>query len=74
MRAAAGVLSLLVALAVVAVLAKKQFATPPATSATASALRLSPQQQSNQAQQQYKKALDGALQQPRLLQEDQKND
>ena len=68
MRAAFGVLSLLVALAAVAVLAKKQFATPAATSAPT----LTPQQQSNQAQQQYKNALEGAMQQARPMPEDQK--
>ena len=68
MRAAFGVLSLLVALAAVAVLAKKQFATPAATSAPTR----TPQQQSNQAQQQYKNALEGAMKQARPMPEDQK--
>lgn len=76
MGAALGVLSLLIALLVIAVLAKKQFAlvpaTSPATLATASALKPSPQQKINQAEPQYKKALESALQQPRLLKRSKK--
>lgn len=73
MRAVFGLLSLLVALAavaLVAVLAKKQLKTSPAISPPI----LTPQQQSNLAQQQYKKALESVLQQPRLLPKEQKND
>lgn len=70
MRAALGVLSVLVALAALAVLAKKQFSSPSATSASTPTT----QQQSIEVQQKYKKALEGALQQPRAILEVQKDD
>lgn len=71
MRAISGVLSLLAVLAVVALLAKKQLAAPAAPGAPAAAV--SPQQQGEEATQQYKKALESAMQQPRPMPEDQKN-
>lgn len=68
MRAVFGVLSLLIVVAVVALLAKKQLPTP----STATELAGTPQQHSDQAQQDYKKALESALQQPRPMPDDQK--
>ena len=70
MRAVFGVLSLLIVVAVVALLAKKQLPTPPASSEPTG----TPQQHSDQAQQDYKKALESALQQPRPMPEDQKQE
>jgi hypothetical protein len=70
MRVIFGVLSLLVVLAIAGILVKKQFTMPSATSAPLQ----TPQQQSDQAQQQYKRALESALQQPRPMPEDQKQD
>ncbi|MBC7609967.1 MAG: hypothetical protein H7228_10415 [Polaromonas sp.] len=76
MRAIFGVLSLLIVLAVVGVLVKKQLmstqqAIPalavPATSAESPAAKLAAtvQEQSQQIQQQYKQAVEGAMQQAR---------
>ena len=68
MRAVFGALSLLIVVAVVALLAKKQLPTP----STATEPAGTPQQHSYQAQQDYKKALESALQQPRPIPDDQK--
>lgn len=78
MRAIFGVLSLLIVLAVVGVLAKKQLATttsqPPALQTPAIGAATMPtgtvKEQSLQVQQQYKQALESALQQARPQPED----
>ena len=68
MRSILGVLSLLVALGIVAVIAKKQIAATPSsappTSGVAAGAALSPAQNQSpqQAQQQFKQALDAAVQ------------
>lgn len=65
MRALFGVVSLLLVLAIVGVLAKKQLS--PAPLAPASAVGSTPQQQSQQIQQQYRQKLEGAMQQARPM-------
>ena len=68
MRSILGVLSLLVALGIVAVIAKKQIAAtpsgaPPTSGATVDSAPEATQNQSpQQAQQQFKQALDAAVQ------------
>jgi hypothetical protein len=78
MRAVFGVLSLLVVVAIVALLAKKQLSPAPVKVAPAdSALSLpapqagaSPQQQSQHIQQQVRQSLESTLQQARPMPED----
>ena len=71
MRLVFGVLSLLIVVAVVGVLAKKQLGalsgagTTPATAAGVSSPPSTPQQQSQQLQNQVKKSVDAAMQQTR---------
>ena len=69
MRGIFSVVSLLVVLAVVGLLVKKQLgstvAVPPAAGAPASAAAASPQAQSEQIQQQVRQAVEGAMQQAR---------
>ena len=68
MRSILGVLSLLVALGIVAVIAKKQIApapsgaTPTSDSAAGAALAPAQNQSPQQTQQQFKQALDAAVQ------------
>jgi hypothetical protein len=72
MRAIFGVLSLLIALAIVAVLAKKQMgalSVAPAGMASAP-VGATPQQQSQQIQKQYGQAVENALQQSRPMPDD----
>lgn len=68
MRAILGVLGLLVALGVVAVVAKKQLT---AQQQTIPASAVSVPQQSQHIQQQYKQAIDSALQQSRPMPDEQ---
>ena len=72
MRAIFGVLSLLLVLAVVGLLVKKQLASPqqaiPASAPAKPAGTV--QEQSQQIQQQYKQAIDAALQQARPVPDD----
>ena len=79
MKGIFGLLGLLLCLAIVAVLVKKQLAStqqivpalqvPTATDSqgSASAPATTVREQSQQLQQQYKQALEGALQQPRAV-------
>ena len=81
MRAVFGVLGLLIVLAIVGVLVKKQLSSnrqaipaltvpgPGTDSATTKPARTMPEQ-SQQIQQQYKQALDGAMQQARPMPEE----
>lgn len=71
MRALFGIVSLLVVLAIVGVLARKQLggATAVVPGATPGA---TPQQQSQQVQQQFKQSVEGAMQQARPMPEDTK--
>jgi hypothetical protein len=71
MRALFGIVSLLVVLAIVGVLAKKQLGgtTAVAPGATPGA---TPQQQSQQIQQQVKQSVEGAMQQARPMPDDTK--
>ncbi|OGA98018.1 MAG: hypothetical protein A3E79_15495 [Burkholderiales bacterium RIFCSPHIGHO2_12_FULL_61_11] len=80
MRAIFGVMSLLIALAVVGVLAKKQLGALPAapvpvqlpTSAgSAVTAHVTPQAQSQQLQQQIKQSVEKAMQQARPMPDDQ---
>lgn len=77
MRAILGVLSLLIALAIVGVLAKKQMAgmTGSAPSSTEVSLPVTrpnatPQEQSQQMQQQVKQSVEAAMQQARPMPDD----
>ena len=82
MRAIFGVLSLVVVLLVVVVLAKKQLtstqqavpalALPALTSSDGAPVKqgATPQEQAQQVQQQYKQAIDNAMQQPRAMPDD----
>lgn len=80
MRSILGILSVLIVLAVVGVLAKKQLSavtTAPPLLPTDSAAPMptttpgaSPQQQSQQIQQQFKQSLDAAMQQARPMPDD----
>lgn len=80
MRSLFGIVSLLIVLAIVAVLAKKQLGavtSPPSKAATDAGVTLpittpgaSPQQQSEQMQQQVKQAVEASLQQARPLPDD----
>ncbi|MGB3450198.1 MAG: hypothetical protein WBA58_06835 [Giesbergeria sp.] len=77
MRMAFGIVSLLVALAVVGMVIKKQLAAtrtaiPVLQPATAASEPANVRQQSQQVQDQYRKALEGALQQARPMPEDGK--
>jgi hypothetical protein len=71
MRALFGIVSLLVVLAVVGVLAKKQLGSSPAA-LPATTPGATPQQQSQQVQEQFKQSLEGALQQARPTPDDSK--
>jgi uncharacterized membrane protein len=78
MRAVFSILSLLVVVAVIGVLAKKQLSPTPVKQSTADgAVRLpvttpgaTPQQQSQQIQQQLRQTLENAMQQARPMPED----
>ena len=78
MRGVLGMVGLVVALAIVGVLAKKQLASTQAVvpslqvpgAAPVPAPTGSVREQSQQVQQQYKQALESALQQPRPLPDD----
>ena len=78
MRGVFGMVGLVVALAIVGVLAKKQLvstqAVVPSLQVPGAAPVLAPtgsvREQSQQVQQQYKQALESALQQPRSLPDD----
>jgi hypothetical protein len=77
MRMAFGIVSLLVALAVVGMVIKKQLTATrtaiPVLQPTAGASEpVNVRQQSQQVQEQYRKALEGALQQARPMPEDDK--
>ncbi|UUZ63712.1 hypothetical protein LP414_32800 [Polaromonas sp. P1(28)-13] len=70
MRAVFGVLSLLIVALLVGVLVKKQLGSmsaPAGVAAAGSGPSLSPQQQSNQVQQQIRQTLEGTLQQARPM-------
>ncbi len=75
MRIVFGLIGVVVVLAIVAILSKKQLsavggiAVPPmpGVSAPAPDPNASVKQQSQQIQQQYKQAIEGALQQPRAI-------
>lgn len=69
MRAFFGIASLLIALAIVGVLAKKQLGGT-ASVAPGATPGASPQQQSQQIQQQIKQTVEGTLQQARPMPED----
>lgn len=75
MRAIFGTLGLLVVLAIVGLLVKKQLSSPPVIAAPAG-ISVTPsatvQQQSQQVQQQYQQAVEGAMRQPRPVPEDKK--
>jgi hypothetical protein len=71
MRALFSIVSLLVVLAVVGVLAKKQLTVPSTALPTANPAA-TPQQQSQQVQDEFKKSLDSALQQARPMPDDSK--
>jgi hypothetical protein len=67
MRAIFSIVSLLVVLAIVGILVKKQLGsqvvvTPPAAGMPATSAGATPQAQSQQAQQQVKQAVEGAMQ------------
>lgn len=68
MRVILGVLSLLLVLATVGVLVKKQMGALPVAPTLAPAA--SPQQQSQQLQQQVRQSVEGSLQQARPMPED----
>lgn len=78
MRALFGIVSLLLVLAIVGVLVKKQLAPAPLAPATADGSVLLPvpaegstvRQQSQQIQQQYRQKLEGAMQQVRPMPDD----
>ena len=82
MRAAFGILSLLLALAIVGLLAKKQLAATrstvpvlqPAAGAAGdgAAAPATVRAQNQQVQQQYKQAVEGLMQQPRPMPDDEK--
>ncbi|MEO6018371.1 MAG: hypothetical protein ABIP46_14035 [Polaromonas sp.] len=71
MRSVFSIVSLLVVLAVVGLLAKKQLgssvAVPSAAGSPASAAALTPQAQSQQIQQQVRRAVEGTMQQARPM-------
>lgn len=69
MRALFSIISLLVVLAIVGVLAKKQL-IGTASVAPSAAPEANPQQQSQQLQQQIKQTVEGTLQQARPMPED----
>lgn len=71
MRALFGIASLLIVLAIVGVLAKKQLGGP-ASVAPGAAPEASPQQQGQQIQQDIKQAVEGAMQQARPIPDDTK--
>jgi hypothetical protein len=68
MRAIFGVVSLLVVLAIVGVLAKKQLSSAPAVPGTSAGA--TPQEQSQQVQQQVKQSVEATLQQARPAADD----
>jgi hypothetical protein len=77
MRAIFSILSLLIVIAIVGVLAKKQLSPVPVKPVSAEGIVLpssepgaTPQQQSQQAQQQIKQAVENTLQQARPMPED----
>ncbi|MFI5446028.1 hypothetical protein [Polaromonas sp. UC242_47] len=78
MRAVFSILSLLIVVAVIGVLAKKQFSAAPvkasaadgAVSLPATTPGATPQQQSQQIQQQVRQTLENAMQQARPMPED----
>ncbi|WP_119965865.1 hypothetical protein [Simplicispira lacusdiani] len=77
MRAALGLVSLLLVLAVVGVLAKKQLAPqrgplPMLQPAAPASAPNNARVQGEQVQEQYRQALEGALQQPRSMPDDAK--
>ena len=67
MRSIAGVLSLLLVLAIVGVLAKKQLNATAVTPALGTTSGATPQQQSQQIQQQVKQSVEAAMQQARPM-------
>jgi multidrug efflux pump subunit AcrB len=71
MRAMFSIVGLLLALAIVGLLVKKQLgsqvAVPPAAGVPATSAGASPQVQSQQIQQQVKQAVEGAMQQARPM-------
>ncbi len=71
MRALFGIASLLIVLAIVGVLAKKQLGGT-ASVAPGAAPEASPQQQGQQIQQDIKQAVEGAMQQARPIPDDTK--
>lgn len=71
MRAIFGIVGLLIVLAIVGVLAKKQLG-PTASVVPGAAPAASPQQQSQQVQQQIKQTVESTLQQARPMPEDNK--
>ena len=77
MRAIFSIVSLLVVLAIVGILVKKQLGsqvvvTPPAAGMPATSAGATPQAQSQQVQQQVKEAMQGAMQQARPMPTDDK--
>lgn len=71
MRAVFGIVGLLIVLAIVGVLAKKQLGSA-ASVVPGAAPAASPQQQSQQMQQQIKQTVEGTLQQARPMPDDTK--
>ena len=71
MRALVGTLSLLVVLAIVGWLVNKQL-TSPRVVASPAGISTTPQQQSQQPQQQFKQVVEGVMQQHRTMPEDKK--
>ena len=72
MRALFGIVSLLVVLAIVGVLAKKQLGSTTTAVVPGATPGTTPQQQSQQIQQQVKQSVEGALQQARPMPDDTK--
>lgn len=79
MKAVFGLVGLLLALAIVGVVVKKQLDTtsqrvpalaPPVPGGAASAPATTVREQSQQVQQQYKQAVEGLMQQPRPMQDE----
>ena len=74
MRAMFSIVSLLLVLAIVGFLVKKQLgsqvASPPAIGVPAASGSATPQEQSRQVQQQLKQSVESMMQQPRLSQDD----
>jgi hypothetical protein len=74
MRALFGVLSLVIVLALVALLTRKQIVAQPPVVVPGGTPGIAAEPQSRQVQQPYKQALENAIQQARPMPEDQKSE